>query len=350
MPESPVTQALALTALEQHALLQSPSNRRKLFTSYLAMREKIAQDYLPAVSSAQPYINDHSRGHLERVLFHIESLLQRNFPQPRSVVGAIPDGSHITWPDVLILLNSLVWHDVGNIYGRQEHGERVRECLEKVSGLLYDEHLKDLVVQVAEAHSGEGKIGQSIPDSCAVGAFLGDDIHPQFLAAILRFADEIDEDYRRAAPHEWDQMLQVPEASRRYWYFSRANRSVSVKLRPEPRDLAYWVDIDSHIPRSEFDVQLPAGSDRVPALVEYFRRLLKIERERRYCSAYMRTAYYHPGVTGLHIRLNARERGQPTSAAQVYEFEISELSTPKRVLEDPRCETLAPYLVVALGG
>lgn len=133
---------LGLAPLERYALLGSKDARRKVLTSYLAIREKIAYDFLPLVASKEPFMNDHSRQHIERVLSHIESILEFNFPNPSSSISDIPAERLLTWADTLILLNALVWHDIGNIYGRKGHAEQVRTCLNAISPYLYDGHLK----------------------------------------------------------------------------------------------------------------------------------------------------------------------------------------------------------------
>lgn len=337
---------LGLAPLERYALLGSRDARRKLLTSYLAVREKIAYDFLPLISSKEPYMNDHSRQHIERVLTYIESILEYNFPQPSSPLRDIPADRLLTWADTLILLNALVWHDIGNCYGRKGHAIQVRKCLNDISPYLYDDHLKQYICQVAEAHSGEDAIEKVIPSSHASGSYQGIDIHLQFLAAVLRFADEIDEDHRRSAPDEWQQLNLIPEPNRRFWYFSKVNSSVQIRSKQWQFGLNFWVFIESHIPRSEFSRKFESNGGQVDALTEYCRRLFKIEKERMYCNKYIKT-FYHPGIRGIRIRLMTHERNEPPTAGKSFDFELSESLSIDDLISNPGLKEIIDYIVEA---
>lgn len=347
MPNSKeLVDILGLAPLERYALIGSRDARRKLLTSYLAVREKIAYDFLPLISAKEPYMNDHSRQHIERVLTYIESILEYNVPQPSSSVRDIPADCLLTWADTLILLNALVWHDIGNIYGRKGHAEQVRKCLNDISPYLYDDHLKQYICQVAEAHSGEDAIEMIIPSSHASASYQGTDIHLQFLAAVLRFADEIDEDHRRSAPDEWQLLDLIPEPKRRFWYFSKVNSSVQVRSEQWEFGHNFWVYIESHIPRSAFSRKFESNGSQVDALTEYFRRLFKIEKERMYCNKYMKT-FYHPGIRGIHIRLMTHETNEPPTAGKSFDFELSESRNIDYLIFNSGLSEIINYVVKA---
>jgi hypothetical protein len=348
MPNSKaLIDTLLLAPIERHALLASRNSRRKAFACYLAMREKVSEDFLPLVSSAVPFVNDHSRGHLERVLSHIETILSRHFAKPSSQSEDIPEGRLLTWPDTLILLNALVWHDIGNMYGRKGHAAKVKDCLKQVSGLLYDDHLAQYIIQVAEAHSGDGAIERVIPSCHAVGSYESQDIHLQFLAAVLRFADELDEDHRRCTP-QWRELNLVPEESRRFWYFCRVNSSIQVKSVAGDHNFNHEVEINSHVPESEFGLEFKAEQGTVHAMAEYFKRVFKLERERTYCNAYLRTAYYHPGIARIKVHLRTQEGQNPPRSSDNYEFELSDGKQPESLLGIENLAKLRPYLNEAL--
>jgi len=339
---------LKLTALEKHALLSSMDGRRKIFVSYLAMREKVSEDFLPLINSSEPFINDHSHRHLERVLEHIEDLLINNFPKPNSQIQDINIEKKLTWSDTLILLNALVWHDIGNIYGRKEHGKKIRKCYDIVANELYDEHLKGFILQVAEAHSGLRAIDDIIPDSHASASYGGQEIHLQYLASILRFADELDEDYRRSEPHNWERLEILPNQNKRFWYFCKINSSIKVKTTMEIHDLSLWVEIESHIPKSEFTTKFYVGRKKIEALAEYFRRLIKIESERRYCNEYMRTAYYHPGIRGINVSLNTHERDESPVSGEVFKLSLTDHNSIQEYIKELSMKKLHKFIQNAI--
>jgi len=313
------------------------------------MRELIATDYLPLVRSAEPWLNDHSRGHIERVLEHIEAILARHFPNPSHEFADIPQDRVLSWADTLILLSALVWHDIGNIHGRKDHGKKVRECFQRLKAeAFYDPALSDHIIQVAEAHSGPEAIAGTIPDGHAVGSYNGEDIHLQFLAAVLRFADALDEDHRRAAPPNWRELGLVPEASQRFWWFSNANSAVKVHIETTDTGVCYRVDIESTVPASEFDTTFPRDQKRIRALAEYFARLFELERERRYCNPYLRGSYYHPGIESTHVHLLTHERGASPASARAFEFGMTDIVGPEDLRTDTRVSPLSEYVAEAM--
>lgn len=354
MPDSKnLIDMLSLAPLERHALLDSKEGRRKAFTCYLAMREKIIMDFLPLIASSEPYINDHSKGHFERVLTNIEAILREHFPNAKSQRGIIPEGGLMTWADTVILLNALAWHDIGNIFSRKEHGQRVQACFDTISERLYDSHLGQYVVQVATAHSGDNAIENTIPDSIASTSYGSEDIHLQFLAAVLRFADEIDEDHRRAAPNEWDDLHLIPEASQRFWFFSKVNASVRVLTEAGQNSLCHRVIVESHVPASDFERQFVfQGNGNIKAITEYLRRILKFEKERRYCNAFMRKAYYHPGIDSIGVHLVTHSRSDRPANGQAISFTLSDIEDENALLATLTRVGLQDHLkdAIALGG
>ena len=338
---------LSLESLECHALLKSREDRKKAFTSYLAFREKIARDFLHLIASKEPFMNDHSREHLQRVLYHIESILECNYFRKNSKIVDIPTDRILSWADTMILLNALIWHDIGNIYGRKGHAKKVRNCLEAIAPYLYDTHLKNYIIQVAEAHSGENAIENSIPDSHAASHYENNDIHLQFIAAVLRFADEIDEDHRRAKPNEYEDLDLIPEESQRFWFFSKSNSSIKVSNEIGMMNFDFWVNIESYIPKSKFDRKFKADGSNIEAATEYFRRILKFEKERRYCNKYI-TKFYHPGIKGFRVNLKTNEPDEQITSKNSYKFLVHDDLSLKDYLNKPEFKDLHVFIDKAL--
>lgn len=345
---------IALASLERHALdgcgadLAGRERRIQAFTCYLALREKICVELLPLISSRQPFINDHTRTHLLRVLKHIENLLARHFPRAEDGPD-IPESREVCWADSMIVLNALVWHDLGNIRGRLGHAKQVHDLFETIAPRLYEDRLAELVKQVAEAHSGTGAIERIIPNSFAAQAFHGEDIHPQFLAALLRFADELDEDSHRIATSDYATMDLVPADAQRFWFFNNVNTSIRVVSHASDFGTnAPWVEIHSRIPQSRFDEGIPNGANATtPAMTEYLRRVLKIEAERRYCNPYLRKAYHHAGVAGIRVSINAHEGPGDRSQDSVINFELSDTLSIDNILQVRSLSSLHPHLSAA---
>lgn len=342
-----------LADLERHALdgcaddLASTERRLQAFTCYLAMREKICNDFLPLIASRQPFINDHTRSHLQRVLRHIEALLQRHFPA-QDAMRDIPASREVGWADTMVLLNALVWHDLGNVRGRDGHASEVRQLFEAISDRLYDDKLAALIKDVAEAHSGPDAITRVIPERASITAFRNETVHPHFLAAVLRFADELDEDRERIAGSQYPDLNLVPRANNRYWFFNSVNDSIRVLDRAsDVGAYSAWVTVHSSFPSTRFDEPLEVRpGETVPAMTEYLSRLAKIERERRYCNPFLQRAYNHTGVTGIEVTIETRQPGARQSAADVLILRLTDTLSLADALQDPGLAALRPYLAL----
>jgi hypothetical protein len=250
-----------------------------------------------------------------------------------------------------VLLNALVWHDLGNVRGRKGHAGQVRRLFGKVSGHLYDPQLAMLISNVAEAHSGPDAIGTVIPNSLASTAFQGDEVHPQFLAAVLRFTDGLDEDHERISTRDFARLRLVKKSSQRYWFFNAVNDSISIEM-VQSRIGVYeaWVEIRSWVPRSKFGQVLPTERrGTVRALVEYLRRIMKIESERRYCNPYLRKAYSHTGVEGIRVSLHIHEMNARPLAQDLIQFELSDTAPIDRLVDDPAFAEISGFLREAIG-
>ena len=341
-----------LGSLEKHALdgcadLASREKRVQAFTCYLALREKICVELLPLIASKQPYINDHTRTHLYRVLKHIERLLDRHYPHSDDRADITAD-REVGWADAIILLNALVWHDLGNIRGRQGHAGQ--PLFEAIAPRLYEDRLAELIKQVAEAHSGLGAIERSIPNSYAAQAFHGEDIHPQFLASLLRLADELDEDRHRISAPDYATMDLVPPESQRYWFFNNMNDSIRVtSFASGVGSYAPWVEIHSSLALSRFSEPIAtSASESIPAMTEYIRRVLKIEAERKYCNPYLRTAYHHTGVAGIRVIVNTQEPRGNRKHQNVLTLELTDTQTANDLLTAHDLAPLHEHLESAL--
>jgi hypothetical protein len=257
-------------------------------------------------------------------------------------------GREISWVDTMVLLNALVWHDLGNIRGREGHANEVHALFKVVSADLYDESVGRWIRDVAEAHSGPGAIERCIPKSSSVVAYHSESVNLRFLAAVLRFADELDEDRERIPTKQYASLDLVPVDSQRYWFFNSVNSSIRIVEEPSTTGVYVpWVEIHSEIPQSDFSKQLPSSSGGVEALEEYFFRILKIEQERQYCNPYLRTGYSHAGVGGIRVNLDTRERDSSRTSGNIL-FELSDTSQATALLEDPLLSSLAPYLRKAI--
>jgi hypothetical protein len=174
--------------------------------------------------SAHPDFTDHSIEHSDRVIKNLNDLTD----------VLMKSDTPLAPLEVYILLASAYVHDLGMQEERLEVTEKwVREHHHELTRKIILESYKQpsesaisldlsplpgiasIVAIVAEAHR---KVDLS-QDEFKPFCHSGEDIRPRFLAALLRFADELDLDYQRA-PMDMIVLRDIPTESLFHWYKS----------------------------------------------------------------------------------------------------------------------------------
>ena len=213
------------------------------------------------------FLTDHGPEHVRRVVERAGDLLAdpiRRYPQ-------------LTPYEVYLLLMAIQFHDVGNLYGRDAHGEKVGEIMEKMGPLAGDEMVEKVAIKkIARAHGGTVNGSRdTIVRLPPRDLILHHPVRYRALAAILRFADEISDDYRRAA-RVLEALKVIPERSRVHHRYSESLQSVGVDAREHLITLKYWVTKDKAGP-------ICVDGETVYLLDEIYRRTVKMHYEREYC-------------------------------------------------------------------
>lgn len=161
------------------------------------------------------YYNDHGLNHFERVennFFHILSASNIN----------------LNCCELLLALLSIWFHDIGlflgrkqgedPIQGRTEHYRRVRDVIDLLEDSRHiakmDTVQKELLIRICEGHSR--KVDQSTISEKI--EWNSEEIRPQMLSSILRVADALDIDKRRAPESIFDLFGEsIPTDSREHW-------------------------------------------------------------------------------------------------------------------------------------
>ena len=188
-----------------------------------------------------------------------------------------PPLANLTHHEVFVLLVACLIHDAGNKEGRLGHASKARSILRSVSDGSLDEKELSLISKIAEAHGGTTVNGSKD----TIGHLRLEDgveqsrIRPRHLAAILRLADELAENPRRASTRS----AELSEFPNQYC------RAISVRVDCENRALSL------HFCVADDDCELFGRNenDEEMYFVDYIRsRVVKTELERRYCDRYLR--------------------------------------------------------------
>lgn len=186
------------------------------FYSYCLVKSRLEKNYFPYIRDVQPFKTDHGIGHVDRILEKLSHFLQPHLPLPGN-----PNDLIIDLENLNLLMHSVLWHDLGNLYGRLDHPQKITNIFDEVKSFLYDPPHHKWILKIAQAHSGAESIEKQIEDTSAT--VYDSVIYPQFLSALLRISDEIDEDQRRA---EGRIISIVPKENKAYWQFCQCTESI----------------------------------------------------------------------------------------------------------------------------
>ena len=167
--------------------------------------------------------------------------------------------------ELYILMCAIVVHDIGNIHGREGHEEDIEKILsqEKNHHLIPDTNERRTICRIARTHGGAYNGSKdtisALKEIAPLNGFM---IRERLLAAILRFSDELADDYTRADSTAMENGL-VEGASRIYHQYSKSLHTV-----------------------------------------EIYDRTIKMERERRYCMRFMHR--YIP-IDKIHVNVEIND-------------------------------------------
>ena len=174
----------------------------KLWHVYLSTRTEFVDDVLPWIAKEAPDLTDHGQRHIEDVIDNAAILL--GLSNEHGDDSNINCDHGFTPFELFILLNGLLLHDVGNIFGRNKHNLKIGETWSRMKSWdLWLERERQLVISVGRAHSG--KKSDNTPEDTIKTL----DVHPQYfrkspvhlapIAAVIRFADELAEGPQRTS-------------------------------------------------------------------------------------------------------------------------------------------------------
>lgn len=290
-------------------ICKEDANYMEYFYIYMATKSILKRYYYPYIRDVNPFFTDHGEGHIERIFERLYPLLRPHLltddepisPQSRKDINSDKMSEKINAYDLYLLMCSVLWHDTGNLYGRQGHESKIHKLFSNAKGFLYDEPSAGWIEKIGRAHSGENAIEQHIERE--VLNMEGFTYHPKFLASLLRIADELDEDRRRTS----NRIENLPENSKVYWFF--CNCTDSIKVEPDSREeKKSKIVIEGRINKSDLFSKYMKDFE-VTAIYEYIYRVDKINKELFFCGNYMKPFRFRP-PDQLELRLSIVDGGK----------------------------------------
>ena len=191
-----------------------------LFANYILIRKYLFENIYPEIGTKLPDFTYHDGSHVINVLDIIFQLLD----------DAI---NIIEYETLYFLCLSVLFHDVGLIYGRKEHQKKIGEIYNNARGrdsIQICGNEKIIITKTVEAHSGKA-IDNTNDTLKYLGKIPGYSkiINIQEIAAILKFADELAEGGQRTSDYFIENNMYKKNA-KIYHRYSQAYQSViSVK-------------------------------------------------------------------------------------------------------------------------
>ncbi len=235
-----------------------------LLEKYHTLEQVLNRDWHPqttlgAAASGDGLLTDHGVDHINAVMNNAKEIIGSKLE--------ILNGY-----EIYLLLIAIHLHDIGNIYGRKEHEEKIDSAIEKLGTIFpLDSVERSFVVAIAKSHSGYVHGSKDtiryihVDDTCN-----GFEVRSKVLAAILRFADEISDDLYRSYKH-----ITVPKENEVYHAYSKALEPISIAGN----------SIKFHYRISYEDTQNTKGKGdkQVYLYDEIIERLVKCMCELEYC-------------------------------------------------------------------
>lgn len=266
--ERPIEQAM------QRKLDSSLGNARgqECFADYIAARRSLVEDVLQEIKASEPDLTDHGPDHVANVLTNVERLL-----------GA--DIDKLEAEELYALCVCVLFHDVGNIHGRNKHNRNISDVYEKVrKGEDKYRQEKLLVLTVAGAHSGKAKDGSSdtLKDVPSTMQLKGKQVRSRPLAALLRFADELAEGPQRTSAYRLERGMYKSKSKIYHSYASGTD--VCIDREGNRIALSYHFHI-----KAKGRVLTLAGdpSVKLKEILDFTsQRVIKMNEERQYARHY----------------------------------------------------------------
>jgi hypothetical protein len=250
-------------------LLEKASGSMPFYKQYALLKYHLFLEYDHWAAGFR-YGNNHGREHIRRVLEKLEQLLGTGF---------LP--KVITEYELFLTMMAILYHDVGVLRAREDHAATSGQFLDEDSNTYVIDKLdKEIIRAAVVSHSSTKKIDQEcagLLDEENIGAYTA---RPRVVAALVRLADELDEDFRRGNP-QVAQRVQIPAESEFFWEFCQ--RVISV--RPDRKKL----NIKITVKFEPEDLGRQAELKKEPRLfiVAFAEKLAKINGERAYLSSFL---------------------------------------------------------------
>lgn len=283
-----------MTKIEEEYQKMCNRSNPPYFHAYSTVKSRLEKSYLHYIRDVQPFKTDHGMGHINRILEKLYRFLKPHLP-----LSGNPNGRIIDLENLNLLMHAVLWHDLGNLYGRLDHPQRIPKVFSTVRSFLYEPPHQEWILKIAKGHSGVGNIERMIEDTSV--SIYDSIVYPQFLSALLRISDEIDEDQRRVEPR-----VDVPKESEAYWKFCLCTESsIPIYRSDSLGNVTLEIQVRCKMRDEDIGAKWGKNTSEVTAINEYISRINKMNEERIYCNRFLQqySAIYFRKIDRISTRI-----------------------------------------------
>lgn len=235
---------------------------------------------------------------------HVQTVIRRAGELVGDFVGR-PD--RLTPYEAFLLIMAAHSHDAGLVLGRADHEKKAAEALAGLYGLFGNDMVEvRAFLDIARVHGGSVNGDKDTISRLTPSDFVYcEKVRYQYLAALLRLADELADDRERAAEVPLAMGL-LPSASEVHHAY--ASHLHSVVVDHSQRAIRLHFDLT----KAEAIRSFHKGQKKVLLLDEIFSRTLKLHRERMYCMRFLRESIRLDTVmVNVDVFLSPQQFGPP---------------------------------------
>jgi hypothetical protein len=253
---------------------------QEYFFTYYSQKLVLLNHFYPYVTTVIPHYTDHGQKHVVRLMELCGRLLKNSVPGLAD--APILDATSFNFYEIYLLLCATVWHDVGNLLGRERHNEKITKVANRLKKHFFvDKDIEEYAFQIAKAHTGQDGVRREIPvDSTD---YMNNEINLRFLGATLRFADELEEGEVRIDKNYYEAMKdKIPADKRIYWETSCCIK----RIEPHPENCS--IEAHAQIKKDLLFKLLEKNGKKVALVDELIFRFDKMNEERKYYMQFVR--------------------------------------------------------------
>jgi len=235
-----------------------------LHAKYTVLADRLLTHEYEHWAAKFPFGNNHGPSHIKRVLENLDQLLGKD-PLAKGLLNAY---------ELFLTMMSVLYHDVGILGERETHADISASYIhEEKNEYIFDERDRAIIEAAVVSHSSSKEIERECAQFAEVETIGSETVRPRVVAALVRLADELDEDYRRADPNVASK-LGVDKESEFYWQFCQ--RILGVQPDPQMLEIHISVKFKKDDVGRTVRVKAEVGS----FLSHFAHKLAKINRER----------------------------------------------------------------------